>query len=183
MLGHVLAAPVDPTVAPRTSLERVFTTAMIMSSLLVIASVISKVSNTIAELNRMNLGAMVTKVQLQRYLNVSGVGPQLSSRVLRFALHAHQRKYELSLDESVSGLLSHGLQAQVLVADVDGVKRHAGAIFRHVGPRRAHRGRRHVGLEHGERADSVGQRVDEAEEREVVVVERADIVSVDEQRV
>lgn len=115
VLGHLTAAPVDGNVAPQNDLERVFTVTMITSSLLVLGTGISKMSNTILELNRMNSETTDTKRSLQRYLQASGAPAMLSVRVIRFVLHARQRERALFLDSSLRALLSVSLDSDIIV--------------------------------------------------------------------
>jgi len=113
VLGHLTAAPVDPTQAPQNEFERCFTVSMILCSLLVIGSGISQMTNTISELNRQNQEAKDIKLQLRRYLKAAGASSATSYRIIRFALHSHQRRNVMALDPLVYSLLSETLSSEM----------------------------------------------------------------------
>merc|ERR550534_1024524 len=95
-LGHLLAAPVDPSIQPASYSERVFTVCMILGSLIIIGAGISKMTNCIAELDRAKAHANDTRRKLQRVLRTSQAPWDLSSRIIRFAVHSYWRRGALS---------------------------------------------------------------------------------------
>eukprot|EP00928_Gymnodinium_smaydae_P081529 TRINITY_DN65034_c0_g1_i1.p1 TRINITY_DN65034_c0_g1~~TRINITY_DN65034_c0_g1_i1.p1 ORF type:complete len:1158 (+),score=208.02 TRINITY_DN65034_c0_g1_i1:109-3582(+) len=115
VLGHLIAAPVDATVTPNNDAERVFTLCMIFFSLFVLGAGISKMTNTMAELNKNNEECQNARMQLQRYLRAAGAGNELAARVLRFALHAFKHRSQMTLDTSVLHLLSDNLRLELAV--------------------------------------------------------------------
>merc|ERR1719329_324788 len=115
VLGHLIAAPIDCGVAPTSNLERGFTVGLIMMSLLVLGAGISKMANTIDELNRMSSESAETKRVLRRYLVNWNAPATLSMRITRFVLHAQLRRKTFFLEPYLRGLLSSSLESELLV--------------------------------------------------------------------
>lgn len=113
VLAHLTAAPADGSITAQNELERAFLVTLIMSSLLVLGSGISKMSSTIAELGKMNAEITDTRRNLRRYLNVSGVPVELSTRIIRFAIHSLKRKCAMSMDAGMLDLLSETLMSEL----------------------------------------------------------------------
>eukprot|EP00443_Scrippsiella_acuminata_P069811 CAMPEP_0115373794 /NCGR_PEP_ID=MMETSP0271-20121206/1619_1 /TAXON_ID=71861 /ORGANISM="Scrippsiella trochoidea, Strain CCMP3099" /LENGTH=720 /DNA_ID=CAMNT_0002796815 /DNA_START=51 /DNA_END=2210 /DNA_ORIENTATION=- len=72
-------------------------------------------TNTIAELSKLNHDFIETKRQLQSFLKAAGVHRELSTRIIQFALHSYTRRCALSLDAGVLGLLSERLKSELAV--------------------------------------------------------------------
>eukprot|EP00928_Gymnodinium_smaydae_P029384 TRINITY_DN22149_c0_g1_i1.p1 TRINITY_DN22149_c0_g1~~TRINITY_DN22149_c0_g1_i1.p1 ORF type:complete len:1143 (-),score=169.46 TRINITY_DN22149_c0_g1_i1:80-3508(-) len=115
VLGHLIAAPVDASVIPRNDAECAFTLCMLLTSLFVLGAGISKMTNTLAELNKNNEECQHARMKLQRYLRSAGAGAELASRTLRFALDAFKNRSERTLDAEVLELLSHNLKLELAV--------------------------------------------------------------------
>lgn len=113
VLGHVVAAPVDALIAPQNLPERVFTVCAIFSSLLIVGTGISKMTNAIAEMNRASAEARDLTRKLRQVLRASGVDRATSSRIVRFALHSHRRRCDLAMDEGLTKLLSKTLASEL----------------------------------------------------------------------
>jgi len=101
--------------SPQNVYERLFTVVIIMSSMLVVGTGISKMTNTIAEINRINAETADMKRGLLRYLKAAGVPAELSARIMRFAMHSHGRRNVMNLDPNVHSLLSVALRSELTV--------------------------------------------------------------------
>uniref|UniRef100_A0A7S2JXJ8 Ion transport domain-containing protein n=1 Tax=Zooxanthella nutricula TaxID=1333877 RepID=A0A7S2JXJ8_9DINO len=123
VLGHMLAAPVDPSMSPHTDVERTFTVLTIFSSVLIVGSGISKMTNCIAELDRTQAEAKDIKRKLRRVLQNAGADADLSARVVRFALHSFSKMGLMSMEASVNQLLSKSLASEVNVSQRSGYLR------------------------------------------------------------
>jgi len=114
-LGHLLGGPVNPHVMPTTDAEHFFSVAMIAGSVVVVGTFVSKMTNSIADLHRGRLEAMDTKRKLSQVLRASGADADLSSRILKFGMHCHDRRASLSVEGSVMQLLSQALASELTV--------------------------------------------------------------------
>eukprot|EP00928_Gymnodinium_smaydae_P038142 TRINITY_DN26361_c0_g1_i1.p1 TRINITY_DN26361_c0_g1~~TRINITY_DN26361_c0_g1_i1.p1 ORF type:complete len:1159 (-),score=154.66 TRINITY_DN26361_c0_g1_i1:48-3524(-) len=115
VLGHLIAAPVDATEAPQNNSERTFVVVLVFLSLLVLGSAISKMTNTIAELNRHNEEMQNVRIKLQRYLRAANASNELAARILRFAQNSMRHRSVMTLDFSLLDLLSHNLKLELSV--------------------------------------------------------------------
>mmetsp|Transcript_82294 Transcript_82294/g.180966 ORF Transcript_82294/g.180966 Transcript_82294/m.180966 type:complete len:1206 (+) Transcript_82294:162-3779(+) len=116
VLGHLTAAPVDPLISPVNNNERLFTLFSIFCSILVVGSGISSMTNTIAELGKLNSGFHDTKRALQSYLKTAHVNGDLYYRILKFAMHSYSRQRALRLDMTVLDLLSDRLKSELALS-------------------------------------------------------------------
>eukprot|EP00929_Paragymnodinium_shiwhaense_P072030 TRINITY_DN36570_c0_g5_i1.p1 TRINITY_DN36570_c0_g5~~TRINITY_DN36570_c0_g5_i1.p1 ORF type:complete len:1376 (+),score=284.18 TRINITY_DN36570_c0_g5_i1:53-4180(+) len=116
ILGILVANTTDCLIGPENIPERFFIVLVILCSLMVLGSAVGKMTNTINELDRLNSEVATTKVVLQRYLRASDVPMDLSSRIIRFAVHSLRRRLSSSLSDSVMSLFSERLSSELLVS-------------------------------------------------------------------
>jgi hypothetical protein len=105
-LSHLTNSPVDANVRPQNVLERIFCMLLTSSKLIILGSVLSKISRTISELNKLEADYADKKLELRRYFKMMGISVELSSRVLRFAADAYRRKYCMTINPGIMDLLS-----------------------------------------------------------------------------
>eukprot|EP00929_Paragymnodinium_shiwhaense_P105413 TRINITY_DN70415_c0_g1_i1.p1 TRINITY_DN70415_c0_g1~~TRINITY_DN70415_c0_g1_i1.p1 ORF type:complete len:1419 (+),score=263.10 TRINITY_DN70415_c0_g1_i1:85-4341(+) len=115
IFGILLANTTDSTMGPSNDIERVFIIIVLIISMLVLGSAIGKISNTITELDRLNSEVASTRVTLRRYLRASDVPMELSTRIIRFAVHSMQLRLRSSLNSDIMSLFSERLGAELLV--------------------------------------------------------------------
>lgn len=72
VLGYLTGASVDGTIAPQNTLERVFVMFIIVGSLLILGTAISKISQTIYELNKLESDHAETKIGASALLQSHG---------------------------------------------------------------------------------------------------------------
>jgi len=114
-LGHLTGGPVNPRVVPTTDAEHLFSVGMIAMSVLVVGTIVSKITNAIADLHRARLAAADTKRKLIQVLRASGADADLSTRILKFGMHVYDRRASLSVEGSVMRLLSQALASELTV--------------------------------------------------------------------
>eukprot|EP00930_Biecheleria_cincta_P080635 TRINITY_DN6900_c0_g2_i1.p1 TRINITY_DN6900_c0_g2~~TRINITY_DN6900_c0_g2_i1.p1 ORF type:complete len:1183 (-),score=170.19 TRINITY_DN6900_c0_g2_i1:356-3904(-) len=110
VLGQFTPAPVH--VHPTNTLERGYTVMVILFGLLVMGTCISRISQSIQQVIRMNDEANSKRQNIKQYLHDNKVNLELSMRVMRFAEQYLTRATTVQLEKSV---LSHALIKELLV--------------------------------------------------------------------
>jgi len=108
VLGQFTPAPSKIDAGCAT--ERAFNILVIIFSLLVMGSSVSKVTSTIQQLNAMNSEKHRKRQHLQQYLTSNSISVELSSRIMCFASHSLQNQGKVALDKT---LISEALQKEL----------------------------------------------------------------------
>jgi len=115
VLAHLTAAPVDGKVTSMNVYERIFTMFNIVASLLVLGTVISKISQTIQEIHRAESDHSDARCRLRKYFQAMDTQADLSMRVLHFIHGMFKNQRDSVLDPTVMQLLSPSLAAELIV--------------------------------------------------------------------
>lgn len=108
VFGQFTPAPVQ--IQPGCALERGFNILVIIFSLLVMGSSVSKVTGTIQQLNAMNSEKQRKRLEIRQYMSANKIPIELSSRIMSFANHKLEGQCQVSLDKS---LMSEALQKEL----------------------------------------------------------------------
>lgn len=115
VLAHLTAAPVDGKMNTENVYERFVAMAFIVTSLLILGTAISKISQTMHELNKMESELADTKREMRRYFKAMSTPIELSCRILHFVEESQKRTYTLALSPKMINVLSEPLALEVIL--------------------------------------------------------------------
>ena len=112
-LAHLAAAPVDGKVGPQNVLERVFSMFAIFTSLLILGTAISQISQTVQDIQKSESAKADVRRELRQYFKTTDTPVEISTRALHFVEGTFKKRRAAVLSESISDLLSESLLAEL----------------------------------------------------------------------
>jgi hypothetical protein len=115
VLGQFTPAP--SRTVPGNFLERLFNIFTIIFSLLVMGNAVSRVTQTMQQLNAMNAENSKKRLHIRQYMSANSIPLELSSRIMRFVDFALSNQRKANLDTT---LLSDALQKELTMVQRSG---------------------------------------------------------------
>ncbi|CAE8701176.1 unnamed protein product [Polarella glacialis] len=108
----VLTPPAPPPIPVDSGLERLYAVFMVMATMVVIGSELSKMTGTLQELRTINSESSRKRRGVRQYLQAQQVPLELTARIMKFVDYKLAREASVSLDDS---LISLALQIELHV--------------------------------------------------------------------